>query len=251
MKNNKIQIAVVLASLACALFTVPAKAQSASSPTDILTTLLNKQLVPLDTPITIQGQTFVVTTNQSGGYTFVSYGPAGNVTNTPPTTIGGAGQAMQQMLADNNPALTNYYSTNEIVASLGAVYVQNSGQAAVKLAVEKYGLIKSLPSWSAGAAVLQGNNSGKSSTAGGYGFVNYRRIIGNTAAEIGAGGGYDNWNSEPMGIGQFEVEQRISKTLGTYAGVGYALEPRSHSGQGGGLIAGGGVRYSFASLNPF
>ncbi len=245
MKKILILVAATLLSAA-----ICARAQTAS-PTDVLTSLLNKQLVPLDTPITIQGQTFVVTTNQTGGYTFISYGVGGSVTNTQPTNLTGFGQFVADAVKNNNPALKTYYNTNELIGSLGAVYVQNSGQAAVKVSVEKYGLIKSLPSWAVGAAVLQGNNNGKSSTAGAYGFVNYRRVIGDVAAELGVGGGYDNWNEQPMGVVQFEVEKRISQNLGTYAGLGYALEPKAKSGNGGGMIVGGGVRYSFASLNPF
>ena len=243
---NKIQSLLAVALLSLAGVCIQAQTTTAQ-----LSALLDQHLVPLNTPVTIGSQTFLVLTNASGGYTFVSYGAAGSVTNTPPTTITGVAQQAEQMVASNDPSLAGYYSTNELVGSLGAVYVQNSGQGAVKVSIEDYGLVGSLPSWALGAAVLQGNNGGKSSTAGGYAFVDYRRIIGSVAAELGVGGGYDNWNTEPMGLVQFEVEKRTSKNLGYYVGLGYALEPRSNSGNGGGLIAGGGVRYSFATFNPF
>ena len=65
------------------------------------------------------------------------------------------------MVASNNKSNAGFYGTNEIVGSLGAVYLQNSGQAALKISVEKYGLVKSLPSWSAARPSCKGTRTAR------------------------------------------------------------------------------------------
>src|SRR5579863_10237243 len=105
------------------LTSCPTKVGAQSANTSPITSLLDQKLIPLNTPFSLGSQTFIALTNQTGGYTFISYGQAGSITNTPPTTISGAMDQGAQMVANNNPSLTNYFTTNEMVASFGAVYV--------------------------------------------------------------------------------------------------------------------------------
>lgn len=195
------------------------------------------------TPITVNGQTLLIETNQSGGYTITTFGPQGTNSFTPPTTVAGATTLAEQFVNANNPANLSYYSTNgEWDLSVGGVFAQNSGQAAAQLSIERYGVIPSLPNLSLGAAVLEGNASGQSGTAGGYGFVDYRRPIGDVAFIGGLGGGYDNYNKSFMGVAKVEIEYRQNRHLGEYVGVGYAFEGTQTDR---GLMVGGGIRYAF------
>jgi len=194
-------------------------------------------------PFTLNGQTFVIETNASGGLTIITTGPAGTNTVTPPTTLAGATSRAEEFVNANNPANISYYSTNgEWDLSVGGVFAQNSGQAAAQLSIERYGVIKSLPNLSLGASVLEGNASGQSGTAGGYGFVDYRRPIGDVAFVAGLGAGYDNYNKSFMGVAKVEVEYRQNRHLGEYVGVGYAFEGIQNDR---GLMIGGGIRYAF------
>lgn len=203
--------------------------------------------VNIGQPFTLNGQTFIVTTNAAGGYVIITTGPAGTITNTPPSSLQEFVNQAEGMINANNPANKGYY-TNELEFQVGAVYVQNSGQAAAKLSIEKWGLLKSVPNLGLGAAVLEGNANGQHATAGGYGFIDYRKVIGDVAGKVGIGGGYDSLNASAMGVVQIEVEYRMSQHLGTYVGVGYALEKKSNSPgakDGGGTLIGGGISYEF------
>lgn len=218
-----------------------------------ISALLNQQLITLGQPATINGQTFIVTTNASGGYTVTTTGPNGSLTVTPATTLGGTLNTVEQYVNANNPTNADYYGTNEIVASVGAVYLQNNGQAAVDVGIQKYGLLSAWPNFSVGADLYQGNKSGQSGTAGAAGWIGYRKIIGDVSAQVGIGGGYDNWNSSGFAAVRVEVEYRQNAHLGEYVGVGYALEGTSFSkttssqasANNGGLMVGGGIRYAF------
>lgn len=203
--------------------------------------------VTIGQPFQLNGQTFVIETNLFGQYIVITSGPAGSLTNTPPISLQDFITQAQGMIAANNPANKGYY-TNELEFQVGAVYVQNTGQAAAKLSIEKWGAFNVVPQEIGfGAALLEGNANGQHGTAGGYAFADYRKIIGDVAGKIGLGGGYDNLNASAMGIVQAEVEYRMSNHIGTYVGVGYALEKKglTKSSQGGGLIIGGGISYSF------
>jgi hypothetical protein len=194
-------------------------------------------------PFTVNGQTFLVTTNADGRLVVQTAGPAGSNTVVTPTTLADAASKAEAYVNANNPDNISYYSTNgEWDLSVGGVFAQNSGQAAAQLSIERYGVIPSWPNFSAGAAVLEGNSAGQSGTAAAYGFFDYRRPIGDVAFVIGAGGGYDNYNKSPMGIAKLEVEYRQNHHLGEYVGVGYAFEGLKTDR---GLIIGGGIRYAF------
>jgi hypothetical protein len=214
--------------------------------------LLTNGVITIGSPFTIQGQTFTVLTNPTGNFVIYTSGPGGTATVTPPTTLTDAATKAEQMLAANNPTNASYYGTNELVGRLGAAYLQNSGQAVVEIGVEKYGLFSFIsPQLGIGGAVFQGQNAGMSGTAGGVGFIDYRKIIGDVSAQVGIGGGYDNWNKSFMGVAKFDIELRQNKNIGEYVGVAYALEPSHLSGaqEKGGLIVRGGMNFSFANFN--
>lgn len=232
--------------LACGLFTARAQTLSATS----ITALLKDGVITIGQPVTIKGQTFIVNTNSDGIYVITTIGVNGSATVTPPTTPQEALQQAQALIAANNPTNSTFYGTNELVARVGAVYLQNSGQAVIEIGIEKYGLMKSMPQLGLGAALFQGNNNGKSGTAGACGFVDYRKIIGDVSAQVGIGGGYDNWNASAMGVVKADVELRQNNHIGEFVGVGYALEKAAFGGNSatankGGLMVRGGVNYAF------
>jgi hypothetical protein len=234
MKFKNLSVFVITA----VLLTLRAQAQAPSLEQSLATIMPRT-----GQPFTVNGQTFLVSTNASGALTITTSGPAGTNTVTPPTTLAGATTRAEEMVNANNPANVGYYSTNgEWDLSVGGAFAQNSGQAAAQLAVERYGFLKSLPNLSLGAAVLEGNASGQNGTAAGYAFMDYRRPIGDVAFVGGLGAGYDNYNKSFMGVAKIEIEYRQNKHLGEYVGVGYAFE----GGQTDrGLIIGGGIRYAF------
>ena len=207
--------------------------------------LLNDQVIKIGQPATINGETFTVTTNEAGNFIVTVSGATGSITVTPPTTPAQAFQQAGAMINENNPTNATFYGTNEIVARVGAVYLQNSGQAVIEIGVEKYGLLKSMPQIGVGGALFQGNKNGQSGTAGACAFADYRKIIGDVSAQFGAGGGYDNWNSTFMGVVKADVELRQNAHLGEYVGVGYAIEPGNSNSGKGGLMVRGGVNYAF------
>jgi hypothetical protein len=216
-----------------------------------VTALLNNGIITIGQPFTVNGVTALVTTNAAGNMVISVNSPNGSLTTTPPTTVAGALSTAEQYVNANNPTNASFYGTNELVARVGAVYLQNSGQAVVELGAEKYGLFKSVPQIGLGAALFQGNSTGKSGTAGACGFMDYRKIIGDVSAQIGIGGGYDNWNSSAMGVVKMDVEYRQNAHLGEYVGVGYAVEKGTFGASGGadpnkgGLMVRGGINYAF------
>ena len=148
---------------------------------------------------------------------------------------------LSQWLAANNPALTNLYGDKELELELGAVYSQSTGEAGIKLDVTEWGLFAK--NWGVGASVVEGNQDGKSGTAGTWAHLDYRKIIGNVAGKLYLGPGYDCERNKPMGVIGLQVEYRWTAHLGAYAGVGYALE--GSKAQDRGLIAGAGLNYAF------
>ena len=239
----KLGLAALLVT-ACGL-TMKAQIPSANS----ITSLLKDGVITIGQPVTIKGQTFTVNTNADGVYVITTSGVGGAATVTPPVTTEQAVSMAQAIIAANNVTNRNYYGTNEIVARVGAVYLQNSGQAVVEIGVEKYGLLSLVPQLGVGAALFQGNNAGQSGTAGACGFVDYRKIIGDVSAQFGIGGGYDNWNRSVMGVIKADVELRQNQHIGEYVGVGYAIEKsalgNNGTGNRGGLMVRGGVNYAF------
>jgi len=253
--KNRIITSALLCALCVAAFsglaqttntsTAPVSAISASS----ITALLNDGIIKVGQPFSIKGVTVLVNTNADGVFVITVNTPNGDVTVTPPTTTSEALERAQAMIAANNPTNKDYYGEKELVGRVGAVYLQNSGQAVVEIGVEKYGLLKAAPQLGLGAALFQGNNQGKPGTAGACGFLDYRKIIGDCSAQIGIGGGYDNWNSSAMGVVKVDVELRQNKHIGEFVGVGYAIEADTfksgNADNKGGLMVRGGINYAF------
>lgn len=206
------------------------------------------------TPITVNGQTLIIETNQMGGYTISTFGPQGTNSITPPTTLAGVGTQVERWIQNNNTANSGYYSTNgEWDISLGAAYSQNSGQAAAVLEAERYGLIKSLPNFGLGLGVLEGNQNGQNGTAAGFALFDYRHPIGDVAFVGGLFGGYDNYTARPMGGPKVKVEYRMNPHIGSWVSVAYDIEGfgRTKTQVGttisdpSGLIISGGLTYAF------
>jgi hypothetical protein len=239
MKNK---LKLTLAAVALAMCGLAAQAQSLSLSS--IQSMLKDGVITIGQPVTIKGQTLLVTTNTDGTYAIFTSGVGGTATVTPPTTTAEALSQAQAMVAANNPTNSSYYGTNELVARVGAVYLQNSGESVVEIGIEKYGLLKPMPQLGIGAALFQGNKGGQSGTAGAAGFVDYRKIIGDVSAQVGIGGGYDNWNSAYMGVIKADVELRQNHHIGEYVGVGYAVEPSNINSRGG-LMVRGGINYAF------
>ncbi len=195
----------------------------------------------IGTPFAYQGQTFLISTNSTGGLDVSSFGLQGTNAIVVPTSPNQAIEVATAWINANQPANIGYYGTNEIEARLGAGYLQNSGQAVADLSVTKYGTF----GWANvgfGAGLLQGNNAGKSGTAGAYGEAVYRKPIGDVAGEVGVIGGYDNWNNAGFFGAKAGLEYRQNKHLGEFLDAAYAYE----SGQTDrGLMIFGGVSYSF------
>lgn len=241
--------------LACFAPPFASRAQNAAS---LGTINWNGMTLPaiVGTPITVNGQTLIINTNSSGGYTIMTYGPNGTNSFTPPTTISGAEAFAESAINANNPANIGFYPTNgEWNFSVAGVFAQNSGQAAAQISLEHYfnqnlGL---------GVAVLEGNQNGMNGTAAAYAYGSYRKPIGDTALIASLGGGYDNYTGKPMGIVKIEVEHRSSAHLGEFVGVAYDFEGLGQTKTAAkttiqdpsGIIVGGGIRYSFSSLNLF
>jgi len=214
---------------------------------ELVTAPAHVTLPPLVTPgqpFTVQGQTFLISTNVDGTLAISTSGPAGTNSVTPPANSAQLLARIEEMVNANNPANISYYGSNEYVLSIGGAFAQNSGQAAAQLSLEKYGLLKRAPNLALGAAVLEGNANGQNGTAGAYAFLDYRRPIGDVAFTAGLGAGWDNYNKAPMGIIKAEVEYRQNKHLGEYVGIGYAFEGLDKN-KDRGLIIGGGIRYAF------
>lgn len=205
-----------------------------------LTTTVRAQTF-IGTPITYKGQTFLIATNASGGYTVSTFGVAGTNVVTTPTSPEQAMEVATAWIQANNPSEKSFYSTNEIEARVGAAYVQNSGQAVAVIALDKYGTF----GWQNvgfGAGVMQGNNGGKSGTAGAYGETVYRKPIGNIAVIAGGMLGYDNWNEKVFGAAKVGLENRQSAHLGEFLDVIYAFEGVNTDR---GLLIAAGVIYIF------
>jgi hypothetical protein len=237
---------LLTAALAALLSLGSAIAQSASVP-------VIPVLAQPGQPFSVNGQTFVFTTNDSGGIIITTTGPAGSNTVVAPVNSSELLARVREIVNENNPANIGYYGSNDLVFSVAGVFAQNSGQAAAQLSIEKFGLLKSIPQIGVGAAVLEGNQNGVNGTAAAYAFADYRKPIGDVAFSFGLGAGYDNYTSRPMGIARVEVEYRQNAHLGEFVGVGYDFEGMQSKVKAAdnravdpsGLIIGGGIRYSF------
>jgi hypothetical protein len=191
--------------------------------------------------VSYQGQNFLISTNGDGSLQVSSFGVQGTNSILVPSNPDQAMAVATAWINANNPANKGYYGTNEIDARLGAAYLQNSGQAVAVLSVDKYGTF----GWSNvgfGAGLIQGNNGGKSGTAGGYAEAVYRKPIGDVAAVGGVLGGYDNWNHKGFGGVKGGLEYRQNPHLGEWIDAIYCFEPSANDR---GLLIGGGISYAF------
>lgn len=194
-------------------------------------------------PFQVGNQTFLITTNGTGQTLVTTVGPFGTNSVVVPMTPQEAANTALNLVAQNNPANASYYNTNgEWEARIGAAYLQNSGQAVAALSVAYWGIYSTLPNVGLEAGVLQGNNAGQSGTAGAYGGVEYRKVIGDVAGIGGVGGGYDNWNHRPFGYVKAGVEYRQNPHLGEFVDVIYAFESVNSNR---GLLAAAGIIYAF------
>jgi hypothetical protein len=250
MKFNKwtlgLAAALVIGSCSAVRAQTVAPAPNTISVTSIQS-LLADGVVKIGVPTTINGVTFVVSTNTAGNYVFSIAGPNGALEYTPPTTTSGAINQAGQWIGENNPTNASYYGTNDITVRLGADYLQDNGSALIDIAVEKYGLIKSEPNLFAGADLYQGTRSGAQSTAGFDAVIGYRKVIGDVAAEFSGGGGYDVWAQRGFGIANVMVEYRQNAHLGEYVALSYLYEGSVPSGEAdmNGLGVKGGISYTF------
>jgi len=201
----------------------------------------NAQIKP-GVPFTVDGrQAFIITTNGAGRYTVSSYGSAGTNTITVPSNPAELSTTAQTWLAANNVTNITYYGTNELDARVGVMYLQNSGQAVASVSVVKYGWF-GYDKIGVGGGLLQGNDSGKTGTAGGWGELDYRKPIGDVAAEAGLMGGYDKWNDKAFVGVKVGLEYRQNAHLGEFITAAYAYEDENTDR---GLLIGGGITYSF------
>lgn len=188
------------------------------------------------------GQSFVISTNADGGYTAQSYGVNGTQVTVAPTSPQQVFAAVSQWFGNNDPSLSRYYGTNELVGRLGAAYQQNSGQAVAFISVTKYGLF----GWQHigfGGGVLQGNNGSKVGTAGVFGKAVYRKVIGDVSADGGLVFGYDLWDRQVFAGATIAVEHRQNAHLGEFVELTYAAEPGAKTDKG--MLISGGISYAF------
>jgi hypothetical protein len=205
---------------------------------------MSAQTIPAITgiPISVNGQSYLLTLNPNGTYTTTSAGVNGSASVTTPVTAAQAVEEIKALINANNPSNSTYYGADEWAARLGGVYLQNSGSAAAVIGITKWFLPGTIPV-GIEAALLQGNQSGQSGTAGCYAAVDTRKIIGDVAAVGGLGGGYDNYNKRPMGIVKAGVEYRQNPHLSEWVDLLYALEAKGNASRGLGFAA--GLGYSF------
>lgn len=210
-----------------------------------LSNLINNTPNLVGKPITLNGQTFLVQTNADGHFIVSTIGTAGTNAFLVPASPDQAMQVAQQWISGNNPSEVTFYGTNEMEFRVGAGYLQNSGSAVAVFGLEQfmgqnYGL---------GIGILQGNQNGKSGTAGAYVEGLYRHPIGNVAVVAGIFGGYDNWNNRGFVGPKVGLENRSSAVLSEWLDCDYAWEGQSTSNRG--LFIAGGISYAFRDFNVF
>lgn len=210
----------------------------------LATVSVKAQSVPqIPDSFSFQGQTFTRTTNATGQLIYSESGPMGAVSQAVPTMPAQTIAEIKAIINANNPSNANFYTPGEIEARVGGGYEQNSGQAFAVLSVTKWSVIPATPNIGIEGALLQGNQSGQSGTAGGYGAINYRRIIGDVAAEGGMIAGYDNYNKKLFFGVKGGVEYRENQHIGQFVDVNFALEKQGNQTRGFGFAA--GVIYAF------
>jgi len=247
MKTTRLLLAsLITAGLFLCSFVVNSQAQPITQPpaAPTIAGININALIPnlVGQVITYKGQSFLISTNADGSYVVSTFGVQGTNAIVVPTTPQQAFEVASAWINANNPANSGYYGTNEIVAELGAAYLQNSGQTVAFISVTKYGLF----GWQwlgVGAGVLQGNNGTSIGTAGFYGKAVYRKVIGDVAAEGGLIFGYDEWSSQILAGVEVGVEHRQSNHIGEFVKLIYAFEPGASSDKG--LAIAGGLDYAF------
>jgi hypothetical protein len=147
--------------------------------------------------------------------------------------------SLQTALANVNTNL-NYFADQELELKIGGIYAQSTGEGGVVTDIEDWGrFAKNL---GIGVQIIEGSNKGKAGTMAGFTYAEYRKPLGNVAAGVFAGAGYDRVNSQPMGIVGVGIYYRTSPHLGVWSRIGFGIES---GGADRGMIAGGGISYSF------
>lgn len=157
-----------------------------------------------------------------------------------PTNQAGIMSTIGGWLMSNDPNATNLYSPKEVSIKLGMLYSQNTGEAGALLSLGQVGLIA--PNVGFGFSIVEKNNG----TAAFWGYMSYRKVIGNVAGTVFAGAGFDKEKSAPLGVIGGEVEYRLQAHLGSFVSLGYGIESFDNKNNGGrGLVVGAGIKYNF------
>lgn len=154
-------------------------------------------------------------------------------------TPAGVLQSVDQAFAhlDTN---VNLFAAQEVELATGGIYSQSTGEGGIALRVTDWG--RFVDHLGVGLETIQGSDQQSPATLASFGFLEYRKPIGNIAGSIFAGGGYDQLNSKPMGVIGARLCYRTTAHVGIWCSVGLAIEPSSKDR---GLIAGAGLSYSF------
>lgn len=154
----------------------------------------------------------------------------------PPVGIDGVGNAISGIVSKIDESV-NLFTPYEVEFRIGAAYVQKSGEAGTVLAIEKWDVLA--PNLGFGIEAVQ---SGQDAAAE-FGYVAYRKVLGNVAGSLFVGGGYSEIDKRPMGVVGARLEYRTSKHLGIWTSVGEGIEFNSSNRRG--LVTGAGITYSF------
>jgi len=151
---------------------------------------------------------------------------------------GGVNGAISNLVGQIDES-SNYFSLGEISIELGGVYVQKTGEGGVLLDVAK---------WDVG---IQGLGLGAqfvdsaSQPAAEFGYLAYRKTLGNSAVWGFAGMGYNEIDKQLMGVIGLGLEHRSSKHISEFTKIGYAIQAKRTGDNSRGLVVGAGVQYNF------
>ena len=134
---------------------------------------------------------------------------------------------------------TNLFTDKEITLELGGVYVQKTGEGGVLLDVAKWDI--GFKGFGIGAQFIDS----ASQPAAEFGYLAYRKTLGNVAAWGFAGMGYNEIDRELMGVVGIGLEHRSSKHISEFTKFGYGIQPKRHGSDSRGMVVGAGVQYNF------
>lgn len=134
---------------------------------------------------------------------------------------------------------TNLFVDKEVTVELGGVYVQKTGEGGVLLDVAKWDL--GFKGFGVGAQFIDS----ASQPAAEFGYLAYRKTLGNVAAWGFAGMGYNEIDKKLMGVVGLGLEHRSSKHISEFTKLGYGFEGGQSKDKKRGLVVGAGIQYSF------